>query len=86
MAGCEMTEDEFTAFPRTVLGYIAARSVDGSINFVLGLAAHVGDPVGRPRGPFRAPERRRQGGLFMYGLLFVSKRGTPPNIDKFELG
>jgi hypothetical protein len=42
--------------------------------------------VGRPRGPFRAPERRRLGGLFMYGLLLVSKRGTPPNIDKFELG
>jgi hypothetical protein len=35
MAGCEMTEDEFTAFPRTVLGYIAAHSVDGSIHFVL---------------------------------------------------
>jgi hypothetical protein len=48
MASGEMTEDEFMAFLRTVFGYVADHTADGSIHFVC-------DRAGRGQSPGSLP-------------------------------
>jgi hypothetical protein len=96
MASGEMDEAAFTGFLSTVLGHLAANSLDGAIHYVCMDWRHVGELLAAGRSVYTELKnicvwRKTNGGMgslyrSQHELVFVYKAGTAPHINNVELG
>lgn len=96
MASGEMNEADFTRFLATVLGHMAAFSVDGAIAFVCMDWRHMHEVLTAGREVYREAKNlcvwnKDNGGMGTFyrskhELIFVFKKGTAPHINTFGLG
>lgn len=96
MASGEMSEAEFTAFLKTVLGNLADYSADGSIHFVCMDWRHTLELLTAAHGIYADIKNlcvwnKTNGGMgslyrSKHELVFVFKNGTAPHINNVELG
>ena len=96
MAFGEMTDAQFIAFLKMVLGNLVAFSTDGSIHFICMDWRHLFELLGAARGAYSELKNlcvwnKDNGGLgslyrSKHELVFVFKQGTAPHINNVELG
>lgn len=96
MAAGEMSEIEFTTFLETVLGHMAAHSVDGAIHFVCMDWRHLYELQTASRAVYDALKNlcvwnKTNGGMgslyrSKHELVAVYKAGHGPHINNIELG
>ncbi|MBU3626599.1 ParB N-terminal domain-containing protein [Polynucleobacter sp. JS-Safj-400b-B2] len=96
MASGEMTSTEFQQFLRTVLGYAAQFSKDGSIHFQCMDWRHIDEMMAAGRAVYTELKNlcvwsKHAGGMgslyrSQHELVFVFKNGTAPHINNVELG
>ena len=96
MASGEMSEAEFTDFLKTVLGHLAAHSLDGSIHFVCIDWRHVEELLAAGRQAYAELKNlcvwnKTNAGMGSFyrskhELVLVFKNGRAPHINNIELG
>jgi DNA modification methylase len=96
MASGEMSEDEFTAFLRTVFERLAGVSRDGAIHFMCMDWRHLGEMLAAGRAVCSELKNlvvwnKTNGGMGSFyrskhELEFVWKIGTAPHVNTFDLG
>lgn len=95
MASGEMTQEEFTAFLRTVFGHLAEFSVDGSLHYICMDWRHMREVLdsAEPYSELKnlcvwAKTNAGMGSLYrsQHELVFVFKRGAASHINNVELG
>jgi DNA modification methylase len=96
MASGEMSREEFTAFLRTVMQYLAAHAVDGSIHYHCMDWRHIGEILDAGAGAYTefknlcvwAKDNGGMGAFYRsrHELVFVFKGGTAPHTNNFGLG
>jgi len=92
----EMSEEEFLAFLKTVLGHLASNSVDGSIHYVCMDWAHLYELLTACRAAYTEQKNlcvwnKTNGGMgslyrSKHELIAVFKNGKKPHINNVELG
>lgn len=96
MGSGEMSEAEFTGFLKTVLGHLAAVSVDGSIHYVCMDWRHMEELLAAGTEAYAelknlvvwGKDNAGMGSFYrsQHELVFVFKNGTGPHINNFLLG
>jgi DNA modification methylase len=96
MASGEMSEEEFTAFLRTVMTRLAEASADGSIHFICMDWRHMAELLAAGRSCYGELKNliiwnKDNGGMGSFyrskhELIFAFKNGKAPHINNFELG
>lgn len=96
MASGEMSVAEFTVFLKTVLGQLAANSIDGALHFVFTDWRHIYELLSAARDIYSetknlcvwSKNNAGMGSLYrsQHELVFVFKNGTAPHINNVELG
>jgi DNA modification methylase len=96
MASGEMTEDQFTAFLKDVLGNLADHSSDGSIHYVCMDWAHLWELLSAGRAAYDdlknicvwAKTNGGMGSLYrsQHEMVAVYKKGRAPHVNNVELG
>lgn len=96
MASGEMSEEDFTAFLRTVTSNLVAFSTDGSIHYICMDWRHAYELQAAARGVYSemkniciwAKTNGGMGSLYrsQHELVFIYKNGTAPHINNVELG
>ncbi|MCP5365715.1 MAG: ParB N-terminal domain-containing protein [Hyphomicrobiales bacterium] len=96
MAAGEMSDAEFTAFLKTVLGHMTAHSSDGAIHFVCMDWRHLYELLAAGRSVYSAFKNmcvwnKTNGGMgslyrSKHELIAVFKTGSGPHINNVELG
>jgi DNA modification methylase len=96
MASGGMSEDEYIAFLKTVLGHLTSFSADGSIHFVCMDWRHCFELLSAGRTAYAELKNlcvwaKRNGGMgslyrSQYELIFVFKNGAAPHVNNVELG
>jgi DNA modification methylase len=96
MGSGEMTQPEFVAFLRAVLGQLASHSTDGSLHYVCMDWRHALELLTAGRSAYSELKNlcvwnKDNGGMGSFyrskhELIFVFKNGTAPHINNVELG
>ncbi len=96
MASGEMSEEEFTAFLRTVLDNLAVHSTDGSIHFIFMDWRHISELLTAARSVYSElknlcvwnKDNAGMGTFYRskHELVFAFKNGTKAHVNNFELG
>jgi DNA modification methylase len=96
MASGEMSEDEFTAFLKTVLGHLSSHSIDGSIHFICMDWRHCFELLCAGRAVYSElknlcvwnKDNGGMGSLYRskHELVLVFKNGAASHINNIELG